>query len=226
MDVDCSKCGAVNIMGAVHCRECGEKLIFELDEALIAGQETKWQKFVKKLPFIIVVIVFFLISIPAVSIFFPFMPNDPSGSVLENPDATELSNILKSGEVGEKKKFYINGYELKVIFKRISGDKRILFNLEFGKPVIGVIAQYYSVINLRFAAKVDFSGEEPKFTGTKVGYFPAIFGLQKIVDDKWKFLKRTQSYQNLYKTAKMIESIKISKSKDKDKRGKYEITLK
>ena len=226
MDVDCSKCGAVNVMGAIHCRECGEKLVFELDEALIAGNETKWDKFKKKIPYIITVVIFFLISIPAVSIFFPFMPNDPSGNKLSE-EASKLQAALKAGKApADKKVFYADNYETKVILRSITGDKKVLFSLEFGKPVIGYISQHYSVINVRVAAKVDLSGKEPKFVGTKVGYFPAIFGLKKVAQDEFNNLKKGKAYTNLLKAARALKSIKKSSSKDADKRGKYEFTFK
>ena len=226
MDVECSKCGAENIMGAVHCRECGEKLIFELDEALIAGAETKWDKFKKKIPFIITVIIFFLISIPAVSIFFPFMPNNPSGNKLSQ-EATELQGALKAGKAPDNKKvFYVSKYETQVILRSLTSDKKILFSIEFGKPVIGYLAQYYSVINLRVAAKVDLSGEQPKFAGTKVGYFPAIFGLKTLANKEFNNLKKSGAYITLLRAAKGLKSIKISRSKDKYKRGMFEFTFK
>ncbi len=226
MDIDCSKCGAINRMGAIHCRECGEKLVFELDEALQEGAQTKWDKFKKKIPFLITVFVFFLIAIPAVSIFFPFMPNVPPGTKI-SPEATALKAALISGGASEDKKvFYVSDYECDVILLTMTGDKQVLFSIEGGSVVISYIAQYYKVINLRLAGKVDISSNGPKFVSAKVGYFPAIFGLKKLTDEKFEAWKKSKGYKNLLKAGKALISVKRSRSSDEEKKGKIEFTFK
>ncbi len=227
MDINCSKCDAVNRMGAIHCRECGEPLVFELDEALQEGAQTKWDKFKKKIPYLITVFIFFLISIPAVSIFFPFMPNDPPGTKISK-EATALQSALTSGKASaDKKVFYVSDYECDVILLSLTkGDKKVLFSLESGSFTISYIAQYYSVINLRLAGVVDISGKEPKFSKIKVGYFPAILGLQKLTNAKFKDWKKSSAYKNLMKAGKALRSVKRSRSSDVEQKGKIEFTFK
>ena len=188
MDIECSKCGAINIIGGIHCIKCGAKLVFEIDEEAINAPEPLSKVILRKSPLYICMLIAALIFIPLILIFMPYKYNRPSGSIISKENGI-LEPYLMARRLPKEKnqKFEISPLEASIILKSVTATDQIIVRPK-GKIVqIGLIQSFYGgVINVTFNACVTVKDGKMTVSKRRIGDFPAAIFMNGLFDERVK----------------------------------------